>query len=160
MTAPNNFQIDITVPEQEWETRLSGIRELAESCVQSVINKAPDNLQANEISIVFANNSFIQDLNLRYREQDKPTNVLSFPQNEGENLGDIILALETITQEAQDQNKSLEHHVSHLIVHGTLHLLGHDHENEDEADDMEALEISVLETLGIKNPYETEDSVS
>lgn len=111
-----------------------------------------------ELSIVLADDAFIQQLNKQYRSKDKPTNVLSFPQDHPDMLGDIILAHETIATEANDQNKSFENHVTHLIVHGVLHLLGLDHEDDKEADEMEALEIKILLHLGIKNPYETGDT--
>ena len=110
-----------------------------------------------EISLVLADDALIQGLNKQYRGKDKPTNVLSFPQDEEFSLGDIVLALETIEKEAREQNKTFRDHVIHLTVHGTLHLLGHDHENPDEAADMEELEIRILHKLGINNPYETGD---
>lgn len=107
-----------------------------------------------EVSIVLADNAFIQDLNKRYRHKDKPTNVLSFPQDEAGLLGDVILAYETIKDEADEHNKAFEDHLTHLIIHGVLHLTGHDHENDEDAAKMEALEIQILNDLGIKNPYE------
>ncbi len=110
---------------------------------------------AGELSIVLADDAFIQALNKQYRDKDKPTNVLSFPQDDPGLLGDVILAYETVAAEAEAQNKSLKDHVTHLIVHGILHLIGHDHEEDGEAETMEALEIAVLSNLGIKNPYET-----
>lgn len=107
-----------------------------------------------EVSIVFADDREVQNLNKTFRHQDKPTNVLSFSSDEEEELGDIILAYETILQEAKDANISPLHHTLHLIVHGFLHLLGYDHEKEKEAKNMESLEIQILESLNISNPYE------
>ncbi len=112
-----------------------------------------------EISIVLADNAFVQNLNRDYRGKDKPTNVLSFPQDPVAdskmiNLGDVVMAYETVMAESKIQKKPFTEHVTHLLVHGILHLLEYDHENEEEAEEMESLEIRVLERLGIKNPYE------
>ena len=109
-----------------------------------------------QISVLLSHNAFIQTLNKTYRQQDKPTNVLSFPQNETYHLGDIILAYETICDEATKQKKTFKDHLIHLVIHGLLHLLGYDHETEKEAQEMEALEIEILRGLDIKNPYEDE----
>lgn len=109
---------------------------------------------AAEISIVLTDDAHIQVLNRDYRQKDKATNVLSFPQDEPSLLGDVICAYETIAREAVDQGKSLQDHFTHMLVHGTLHLLGHDHENDAEAAVMEALEIEILSRIGVKNPYE------
>jgi len=110
-----------------------------------------------EVSVVFTNDAFIQDLNHQYRHQNKPTNVLSFPLPgdplKNPALGDIIISLETIGREALDQKKSFFDHVHHMLVHGFLHLLGHDHMEVQEAEIMEGLEIAILQKIGIKNPY-------
>lgn len=105
-----------------------------------------------EASVVLADDSFIQTLNRDYRKKDSPTNVLSFPQ-ELPLLGDIVLAYETIAHEADEQEKSFEEHLTHLSIHGILHLLGYDHIDDDDAQEMEALEVEILETLNVKNPY-------
>ena len=110
-----------------------------------------------EVSLVLADDDFVQDLNKRYRGKDKPTNVLSFEQDEDEylmSLGDVIFAYQTIAREADEQGKDFQDHLSHLAVHGTLHLLGYDHETDKEAEEMEALEIKILQALDINNPYE------
>ena len=104
------------------------------------------------MTVVLANDAFIRELNKTYRGKNKPTNILSF-EGEGEHLGDLILAFETIEREAKEQNKSFKDHVRHLLVHGTLHLLRHDHERAKDAERMEALEIKILESLGVANPY-------
>ena len=119
-----------------------------------------------ELSIKLSDDAEVQGLNASFRGKDKPTNVLSFPMiqpdlieaisntDDGEVLlGDIILAHETCAREAQERGVSLESHTTHLIIHGTLHLIGHDHENDAEAQAMEVLEIRALETLGIADPY-------
>ena len=109
-----------------------------------------------ELSIAFVNDARIQELNRDYREKDKPTNVLSFPMD-GALLGDIVLAFETIAGEAKEQGKIFEHHLTHLIVHGFLHVLGYDHLDDKSAAEMEAIEITTLAQLGIDNPYELKD---
>lgn len=106
-----------------------------------------------EVSVVLADDNFVQGLNREYRGKDKPTNVLSFPQDPPM-LGDIVLAFETIEREASEQNKDFAAHLTHLLVHGVLHLLGYDHEDDQEASEMEGLEIEILQKMGINNPYE------
>ena len=121
---------------------------------------------ALEVSVKLSDDSEVHSLNKAYRGKDKPTNVLSFPQiqpdllnalsntDDGEALlGDIILAYETCREEASAKNIAFSDHIAHLIVHGSLHLLGYDHENEIEAGLMENCEINALATLGIANPY-------
>lgn len=121
---------------------------------------------AIELSVKLSDNAEVHALNKAYRGKDKPTNVLSFPQiqadlletmantDDGEALlGDIILAFETCRDEASKKTIPFSHHVSHLIVHGTLHLLGYDHENEIDAEYMEHCEINALATMGIADPY-------
>lgn len=102
-----------------------------------------------------------QQLNQTYRGKNKPTNVLSFPFAQAETftlpekiLGDLVLCAPLIKQEANEQNKSVSAHWAHLIIHGTLHLLGYDHMIDEEAETMEALEIKLLAQLGYPNPYE------
>ncbi len=110
-----------------------------------------------EVSVVFTNDAFIQELNKQYRHQDKPTNVLSFPLPgdpfKNEALGDIIISIKTIQKEAEQQGKTFEDHLQHMLVHGFLHLLGYDHEEAHEAEAMENLEVEILKDLGISNPY-------
>ena len=107
-----------------------------------------------EVSIVLTNDTHIRTLNRDYRGKDKPTNVLSFPQDEPALLGDIIIALETIQREAEEQRKSFDNHFTHMLVHGCLHLMGFDHITDNEAKEMETLEVQILKQLNIKNPYE------
>ncbi len=116
--------------------------------------------QATELSLVFSDDAGIRELNSGWRGKDKPTNVLSFPAfpvRPGDPLppmlGDIVLAAETISREAELEEKPFEHHLSHLIVHGFLHLVGYDHETEDEAETMEGLERRALARLAIPDPY-------
>lgn len=110
------------------------------------------------ICIRFADETEIQTLNREYRDKDKPTNVLSFPFEvpegiEDDQLGDIIICPSVIEREAKEQSKALNDHFAHMLVHGTLHLLGYDHLEDQEAQDMEAKEIQILAALNIENPY-------
>ena len=115
---------------------------------------------APEVSLVFTNDETIRGINAEWRSQDKPTNVLSFPafplvpgKMPGPMLGDIILAEETLTREAADLGKSFDDHLTHLLVHGFLHLFGYDHMEDDEAEKMEGLETRILAELGLSDPY-------
>lgn len=112
----------------------------------------------SEACVVLSDDTHVRGLNATYRDIDKPTNVLSFPSGQGPRhgviaLGDIVLAGETVAREAAEQGIEPRQHLQHLVVHGLLHLLGFDHETDAEAAEMESLEIAVLATLDIPNPY-------
>lgn len=119
-----------------------------------------------EIGIACVDLDQSQQLNLEYRRKDKPTNVLSFlseipeeilPMLAARPLGDLVICIPVVLQEAAEQHKVPVEHFTHMLVHGTLHLLGYDHEISDEdADEMEALEIEILAKLGLNNPYREE----
>lgn len=117
---------------------------------------------AAELSVLLANDTFVQSLNRKFRGKDKPTNVLSFPNaptpagalyEEPSSLGDIALAFETVKAEAQTQGKSFDDHLAHLVVHGVLHLLGYDHIDDKDAEKMEKRERELLERFDIADPY-------
>lgn len=115
---------------------------------------------APEVSLVFTDDESIRGINAEWRSQDKPTNVLSFPafpvtpgKMPGPMLGDIIFAEETLTREAADLGKSFDDHLTHLMVHGFLHLFGYDHIEDEEAEEMEGLETRILAELGLSDPY-------
>jgi probable rRNA maturation factor len=114
------------------------------------------------LGVILTDDAEQQTLNRTYRGMDKPTNVLSFTLAEGAAsrpfgapllLGDVVLAYETVAGEAAEQDKPLAAHLQHLVVHGVLHLLGFDHENDTEAAKMEALEVEILQRLGVPDPY-------
>ncbi|PTE10299.1 rRNA maturation RNase YbeY [Mesorhizobium helmanticense] len=114
----------------------------------------------SELSIVFSDDAHIRGLNANWRGKDKPTNVLSFPAFPFPKggplppmLGDIVLAAETVAREAALEDKPLDNHITHLVIHGLLHLLGYDHETDTEAEEMEAIERSALARLAIPDPY-------
>lgn len=108
-------------------------------------------------SILLCNDVHIKELNKTYRGKDKSTNILSFPDGEIEDgekyLGDLVISTETMKRESDDMSIAPADHWRHIIIHGILHLLGYDHETEDDAEEMEALEIQWLDKMGIKNPY-------
>lgn len=114
----------------------------------------------SELSIVFSDDAHIRTLNVGWRGKDKATNVLSFPAFPFPRggklppmLGDIVLAAETVAREAALEDKPFENHITHLVIHGLLHLLGYDHETDAEAEEMEAIERSALARLAIPDPY-------
>ncbi|UHS60055.1 rRNA maturation RNase YbeY [Agrobacterium vaccinii] len=117
-----------------------------------------------ELSLVFTDDAAIREINAEWRDKDKATNVLSFPAYPlepggmpGPMLGDIVIAHETVAREALDLEKSFEDHLTHLLVHGFLHLFGYDHIETDEAEEMEGLETRILATLGLSDPYAGQD---
>lgn len=118
----------------------------------------------SEVSLLFADDATIKGINAQWRGKDRPTNVLSFPafalkpgMAPKPLLGDVVLAYETVAREAEAEAKPFGHHLSHLLAHGLLHLFGYDHESDDEAEVMEALERQILARLAIPDPYAVSD---
>lgn len=149
--------IDIAIEAEGW-SELDSPEALARAVVGSAVEAAALELaEGAEVSIVLCDNSFIADLNRQWRGLDKPTNVLAFPSGADPAtvpvLGDIVIALETATREAEAAGISLYDHVAHLMAHGFLHLVGYDHVEEAQAEEMEAMEVRILAMLGIANPY-------
>nr|WP_255561617.1 rRNA maturation RNase YbeY [Pseudohoeflea sp. DP4N28-3] len=144
----------------------SALRDQAELILEAaagflaVHENQPFPVEPTEISLLFTDDGPMEELNARWRNMSKPTNVLSFPafpllpgDMPGPVLGDIVLARTTIEREAADLGKPTDHHLAHLLVHGFLHLLGYDHIEHDEAHEMESLESSILAELGLSDPY-------
>ena len=150
---PDGLQISLN--EKKWRQILPNYRSICRKAVASVID-----LKNAEVSISLSNDAFVHQLNLEYRNIDRSTNVLSFPlpfvDVPMRPMGDIVLALETVEKEALEQHKSFEAHLTHLLIHGALHLSGYDHISEEEAVEMESLETQKMLELGYNNPYEGE----
>ena len=132
---------------QSWEEKIS--HSLAKAA--EILER---DFSSTEVSVVLSNDEQVQILNKTFRHKDSPTNVLSFSSEMDGELGDIILAYETVMREATEEEISFVNHTLHLIIHGFLHLLGYDHEDESDAYKMEQMEIQILKSLNIKNPYE------
>ena len=170
-------EIAVVVQDPAWCETLQDAAEVACSAARAVLRQhrgvtngsvepgAPRGeppTAASELTVVLADDCLLRRLNREYRGQDRATNVLSFAgldvPSEGRTevprlLGDVVLARETVFREARAQNKTPGEHLSHLVVHGVLHLLGFDHETEAQAQSMETLECAVLAGLGIADPY-------
>lgn len=159
MSATPSIAVDIAIEASAWgdEPRW---RPLVERVVAAVAARPEPIVPPDaELSLVLTDDARVKLLNRDWRGQDKPTNVLSFPAGDADDdepgplLGDVVVALETTTREALDEGVSLDDHFAHLLVHGLLHLFGWDHESDDEAEEMEALETEILAGLGIADPY-------
>lgn len=163
----SGLEVGVSIECPEWAELLPDAEARCQSLARAAV-AAGSSLGDSpcEISIVLADDATVRTMNREWRGKDAPTNVLSFAALDDEDapvvpdapvlLGDIILALGVCRSEAEEQGKSLSDHFSHLVVHGVLHLLGWDHEEDDiEADQMESLEISILTEFGIADPYRT-----
>jgi probable rRNA maturation factor len=153
---------EVLVVAECWQTEPD-----AEAAIQRAIAAAAQMTDAGEgeaeLAVMLTDDAGIRTLNLNWRGIDKPTNVLSFPalpptgaggpDDAPRMLGDIAIAYETTRREADDEQKPFDHHLSHLAVHGFLHLMGYDHEKDDDAEAMETLEQEILAQLGIPDPY-------
>jgi len=156
---PDGFVIDVSIEAGDWpeESELSA---LAERAISAAFSEAGlQVLDDTEVSLLFTDDAGIRKLNGQWRDKDKSTNVLSFPGSDpdgevyGPLLGDIVFAYETVAGEAVELGIEFSDHLSHLTVHGLLHLFDYDHQDNEEAELMESLERSVLASLGIDDPY-------
>jgi probable rRNA maturation factor len=142
-------RVDVVVLDAGWLEALPGVERLVRKAARAAVGP-----RKRSLTVALADDKRVQILNARDRRKDKPTNVLSYPSGERQFLGDIVLARQTVWREAKAQGKTPAAHASHLVVHGTLHLLGYDHETgEADARRMEALERRILARLGIADPY-------
>lgn len=167
------YLVPVSCEGGDWESGLPEAAALATRAVTAALDRAlADEAWADkacgrlEVSLLLADDATLRRLNRDYRGRDAATNVLAFPNMDPEAprpagavlaLGDLAVALETLLREAATQGKTPENHFCHLIIHGTLHLLGHDHETEAEAQAMEALERGMLGSLGIPDPYRVQE---
>ncbi|MFT3972893.1 MAG: rRNA maturation RNase YbeY [Amaricoccus sp.] len=163
--------VEVILEDPRWhEAGLEPMAERAARAALSAVGRDPDR---HEIALLACSDARIAGLNADFRGKPKPTNVLSWPDHDGAVpepegagagerlfLGDIAIAFDTCAREAEEGGLPFADHVSHLVVHGVLHLLGHDHEDDAEAEAMEAIETNVLASMGVPNPYSREERPS
>ena len=149
--------IEVAIADVAWTVALPEAAALAAAAAEAALRHAGD-AEPGDVAILLADDAAIQALNARFRQQDRATNVLSFPAAPGSlgQAGDVALAFGVCAAEAAAQAKPLAHHLQHLTVHGVLHLFGYDHEDEARARVMEGLERRILAGLGVPDPYATE----
>lgn len=168
--------VDISVECDGWDSGIPGAVDACVETLHAALDFIGSDLPAIEVSVALVDDDAIRDLNRRFRGMDKPTNVLSFPALDPDELeglrrgerpawlppgtevtsGDLALALQTLLREAEAQGKAPIDHFRHLVVHGFLHLFGYDHVDDDEAEIMERLEARILARLGVPDPYDPE----
>ncbi|NQV45019.1 MAG: rRNA maturation RNase YbeY [Rhodospirillales bacterium] len=167
------LDIDIIVRDSRWEAAVENVVDISREAACAAFAVGVSRPLSAEAALVLADDEFIATLNKQYRGRDGATNVLSFAATDSDDpsmdlgqpiqdgvpvmLGDIIVAYETAVREADESGISAEHHLRHLVVHGTLHLLGYDHMTDDEAAEMEPLETQILGAMNVADPYD-EDS--
>lgn len=146
------IELDLRVAEPAWSDALPNLTELCQSALDA---GAALKQATGEVSLLLTDDTEIQNLNRDWRDKDKPTDVLSFPASELDApfLGDIAVSLGVTRADAETRAIGLDQHLSHLLIHGLMHLLGHDHKDDTEAAEMEALEIAALASLGWPDPY-------
>lgn len=165
--------LNLSVDEPQWNDVLPDNRQISENVFAAVTDFVSQNEEIDflnidkplAVNLSLSNDAEVHLLNRQFRKMDKPTNVLSFANIDDEafeetiaaadeiELGDIIIALETMQREAKEQNISFHDHYCHLLAHGLLHLLGFDHQDDEEAEYMESFEVDILHNLNISNPY-------
>ena len=146
------IELDLRIEDDAWSER---VPELTQVC-QTALNAGAAQMQATgEVSVLLTDDTEIQTLNRDWRGKDTPTDVLSFPASEVDApfLGDIAVSLGVTRKDAKVRDIGLDQHLSHLLIHGLMHLLGHDHKDDTEAAEMESLEIAALASLGWPDPY-------
>lgn len=168
-----NLAIHLDIADKKWAKSFARMKDKIEMAVAAAFlgAKKPKSFEGRkfEISVILFDDKAMKDLNHTYRGMNKPTNVLSFPQMKMKGLtarvldavpgrghiplGDVVLARQTVEKECRAQKKTLENHTLHLVVHGTLHLLGYDHMNAKDAKIMEKLECDILAGMGYPDPY-------
>jgi probable rRNA maturation factor len=149
--------IDIILSSNDWDG-VDDLDPLTRRCIAASVAESGVRLASGcEMSVTFCADADIRKLNAQWRGKDAATNVLSFPTPGSVEakplLGDIVVAYETVAREALEQNKTLNAHIAHMIMHGFLHLIGYDHESAAEAEEMESLERRIASSLGLRDPY-------
>ena len=157
---PISLNLEIIIESELWNNPPVSSKFLETSALNALRLGSDDLTSPCEINLLLCDDAKIQSLNKSWREQDKPTNVLSFPAayvspDGNDFLGDIAIAYETVEREAKEEQKTLQDHLAHLVIHGVLHLLGFDHIDDEEAEEMEELERLALAEMGIANPYKS-----
>ncbi len=156
---PERLEISIVEEAGDWSAFRDSAEAIAAAAGAVARNPNCSRVRGAEASVVLGDDALLRSLNRTYRGKDAATNVLSFPYQpppgakSASELGDVVLAAETLLREASEQGTTPVHHLQHLVVHGLLHLLGFDHENDADAEVMERLEAGILATLGIADPY-------
>lgn len=165
-----DVELDIGLPWGNSDFGQNEVEKAVDAAVRfAAIAELADPVVPVSVSVKLSDNAEVHALNREWRDKDKPTNVLSFPMLDDDEidalldgtynapeilLGDIILAYETCAAEAAEKEISIADHATHLVIHGMLHLLGHDHIEDEEAEAMEALEVKALASMGLHNPYD------
>ena len=149
--------IDVIIEDEAWLGVVPGVEALARRCFGAAARREPK--IAGTVALLLCDDDAIRDLNRRFRGKDKATNVLSFPSGDasGGVLGDLAVASGVCMREAAENGAPVEGYAAHLLVHGLLHLVGYDHEADQDAEIMEALESEILDALGVYNPYAAEE---
>jgi probable rRNA maturation factor len=171
---PSGPAVDILIGSDAWRGLPEAEDVARQAIAAAAASDAAIDLRETEVSVLFCDDGTIAALNGRWRGQEKPTNVLSFPAQppppgpppqgregavqEKAPLGDIAIAYETLVREAGEGGKTASAHLAHLVVHGFLHLAGYDHETDDEAEEMERLEREILARIGVADPYAARDA--
>ncbi|POF33992.1 rRNA maturation RNase YbeY [Roseibium marinum] len=156
---PDGFLIDLALEAGEWPEEIELSRLASRAISAAFVETRLQVVENTEVSLLFTDDAGIRRLNAKWRDKDRPTNVLSFPGGNpdgdvyGPLLGDIVFGYETVSREAGELGIEFGDHLSHLIVHGLLHLFDYDHQDDEEAELMERLEKAILASLGIDDPY-------
>ena len=146
------IELDLRIADETWTNSVTGLPDICQTALNA---GATQKHASGEVSLLLTDDAEIQTLNRDWRGKDKPTDVLSFPASELDApfLGDIAVSLGVTRVDAEARGIPLDQHLSHLLIHGLMHLLGHDHKDDTEAAEMEALEIAALASLGWPDPY-------
>jgi probable rRNA maturation factor len=146
--------IEVEIEDDAWTADVADAADLVERAAAAALGAA-----GGDVVVLLTDDAAVRDLNARFRGKDRPTNVLSFPAAESAapHLGDLVLGYGICAAEAEAQGKTLADHMTHLTVHGVLHLLGRDHDDDGEAEAMEAEERGILASLGVADPYSGDD---